>query len=275
MAQHPFKTLGILLLALLCSGCSDVNDRNRLVVYLCDSPAAYSGVNVYIESVEVRRTVGSEGGEAGGTWVPMEMPGRYFALMELVNGKMQEAGSAALPAGSTYDAVRIRFAAENDRLVVAGENFPLAVAEEDAAVVVDFPAVTMDGPDRPLLFDIDVAASVVEDSGTESGYRFRPQVSFVDTDACGVVQGGLQAGSAAVRSRLWLRFVDEATGRIQSTYCSIDPAGAFFMRLTPGEYTLEVVPDERAGVRPYSTRIAVVRQQITDLGMIVLETNGY
>lgn len=271
MASNRFKIhYYIVLLGLLFGGCSAANDRNQLAVYLCDSPAAYGGLNCYVESVEVRQAANGD----GGTWVPMEVPGRYFALMELINGKMQEAGRATLTQGSSYDAVRFRFATENNRVVIAGESIPLAVAEEDATVTVDFPTVTMNGPDRPLLFDIDIATSVVEDSTTEHGYRFRPQVSFVDTDACGVVQGGLQAGEAAVRSRLWIRFTDQATGRVSSTYCSINPAGAFFMRLLPGEYAMDVIPGDAAEVEPYSTRITVERQQITDLGIIVLGTNG-
>lgn len=273
MAPNRLKTLYILLFSLLVGGCSDANDRNQLAVYLCDSPAAYNGLNVYVESVEVRQTAVAGGG-TGESWVPMEVPDRYFALMELINGKMQEAGRATLPSGGTYDAVRIRFATENDRLLMNGQNIPLAVDEADAIVTVEIPTVTMNGPDRALLFDIDIAASVVEDPATESGYRFRPQVTFVDTDACGVVQGGLQIGNAAVRSRLWIRFTDDATGSVRSTYCSVNPAGAFFIRLMPGSYTLDVVPGAEAEFGPYTTRITVERQHVTDLGMIVLGTNG-
>lgn len=269
MVRKLCRIFGVALFGLLFGACDDANDRNQLAVYLCDSPADYGGVDCYVESVEVR-SVGS-----GGEWIAMEVPNRYFALMELTNGKMQEAGRATMPRGGRYDAVRIRFATGNDRLVIAGESFPLAVAEEDATVVVEFPPVTMDGADRPLLFDVDLAASVVEDPAAESGYRFRPQAEFVDIEACGAVQGGLQAGSAAVQSRLWIRFTDLTTGWSGSTYCSLDPAGAFFMRLRPGEYSLEVVPGQGATVAPYTTRLSVERQQVTDLGTIVLETDGF
>ncbi|MDE6499809.1 MAG: hypothetical protein K2K83_03785, partial [Rikenella sp.] len=70
-------------------------------------------------------------------------------------------------------------------------------------------------------------------------------------------------------------FTDLTTGWSGSTYCSLDPAGAFFMRLRPGEYSLEVVPGQGATVAPYTTRLSVERQQVTDLGTIVLETDGF
>ncbi|MDE5944301.1 MAG: DUF4382 domain-containing protein [Rikenella sp.] len=264
MVRKLCRIFGVALFGLLLGACDDANDRNQLAVYLCDSPADYGGVDCYVESVEVR---------SGGEWIAMEVPSRYFAMMELVNGKMQEAGRATLPSGGRYDAVRIGFATEGNRLVIAGESFPLAVSESDAEVVVEFPAVTMDGPDRPLLFDLDIASSVVEDATAESGYRFRPQVEFVDVEACGAVQGGFQIGSAAVQSRLWIRFTDWATGEVRSTYCALDPAGAFFMRLLPGEYTLEVIPGRGTTAAPYSTRLSVERRQVTDLGTIVLGTN--
>lgn len=267
MAKNIFKALYICLAALTLAACSDTNDKNELAVYVCDSPADYGGLNFYIAGVEVRQA----GGDA---WVPLVVPESYVALMELVNGKMQEAGRGTMPKGSSYDAVRLTFSTENAYLVIAGVSLPLAVDAADAVVTVPVPTVTMDGPNTPLLLDIDIASSVVEDAATESGYRFRPLVTFVDTEACGVVQGGLQIGDAAVTSRLWLRFTDDATGAVYSTYCSLNPAGAFFMRLAPGEYTLEVLSDPDSGIQAYTAKVSVQRQQVTDLGVIVLETIG-
>lgn len=267
MARNLIRTLSALLGALILGACSDANDKNQLAVYLSDSPAEYGGLNLYITGVDVRQA-GSD------AWTPLAVSEPYVALMELINGRMQEAGRGTMPNGSSYDVARIVFSTENAHLVIAGERIPLVIDAADATATVPFPAVTMDGPNTPLLFDIDIAASVVEDPTAESGYRFRPQVTFVDTEACGVVQGGLQAGDAAVQSRLWLRFTDDATGEASSTYCSINPAGAFFMRLLPGDYTLDVIPANGSGIRSYSTRISVAQQQVTDLGTIVLETNG-
>lgn len=266
MARKILRTLYISA-ALAFGACSDANDRNQLAVYLCDNPADYGGLNCYIAGVEVRAA-------DGGAWTPLPVSEDYVALMELVNGKMQEAGRTTLPQGTSCDAVRIAFSTENAHVVVGGESVPLAVDVADATVTVPFPPVTMDGPNTPLLLDIDIAASVVEDASAESGYRFRPQISFVNTAECGAVQGGLQTGSAAVSSRLWIRFTDRATGAVSSTYCSLSPAGAFFKRLTPGNYLLEVLPASDSDIEPYTTEIAVARQQVTDLGNIVLESHN-
>ena len=247
--------------------CSDVNDKNQLAVYLCDSPADYGGLNFYITGVEVR-AAGSD------AWTPLVVSQEYVALMELVNGKMQEAGRATMPVGASYDAVRLAFSPDNAYVSIAGESVPLEVAEADATVTVPIPVVTMDGPNKPLLLDIDIASSVVADAAAAGGYRFRPQVSFVNVEECGVVQGGLQMGEAAVTSRLWLRFTNDATGAVSSTYCSLNPAGAFFMRLPPGDYTLEVIPSGGEGGVTYPSGISVGRQQVTDLGTIILGTYG-
>ncbi len=247
--------------------CSDVNDKNQLAVYLCDSPADYGGLNFYITGVEVR-AAGSD------AWTPLIVTQEYVALMELVNGKMQEAGRATMPVGASYDAVRLAFSSENAYVVIAGESVPLTVDPADATVTVPIPVVTMDGPNKPLLLDIDIASSVVADAAAPDGYRFRPQVSFVNVEECGVVQGGLQMGDAAVTSRLWLRFTNDATGAVSSTYCSLNPAGAFFMRLLPGDYTLEVISAGDEGIVTYPSKISVGRQQVTDLGTIILGTYG-
>lgn len=267
MARNFLKVFYILLAAFALGACSDANDRNRLAVYVCDSPADYGGVNFYIAGVEIRAA-------GSGAWTPLAVSGSYVALMELINGKMQEAARATLPQGTSYDAVRLTFSPENAYVVIAGESIPLAVDPADAAVTVPVPTVTMDGPDTPVLLDIDVAASVVGDASAPGGYRFRPQVSYVNLEECGVVQGGLQVGETAVASRLWIRFTDEATGQVGSTYCSLNPAGAFFKRLLPGNYTLEVVPAADSEIASYTTRIEISRQRVTDLGNIVLESNG-
>lgn len=246
-------------------GCSDVNDRNRLSVYVCDAPADYGALDFYVSGVDVRV-------DGGGEWQTLEAGESYVPLMNLVNGKMQLIAQGAMAQGTTCDAVRILFSGENASVRIADQDVPLRLDPVDAAVVVPFPPVTMDGPDRPLLFDIDVAASVVEDETAESGYRFRPQVTFVDTDACGVVQGGLQIGQSAVGSRIRIEFIDRATGATASTYCSLNPAGAFFMRLLPGDYTLRIDPRAASGIRSYSADITVVAQRVTDLGRIILES---
>ena len=267
MARNFLRTLYILLAALTLGACSDVNDKNQLAVYVCDSPADYGGLNFYITGVEVR---------AAGTdaWTPLAVSASYVALMDLINGKMQEAGRGTMPQGASYDAVRLTFSTENAHVVISGESIPLAVDPADAVVTVPFPALTMDGPNRPLLLDISIASSVVPDAAAAGGYRFRPQVSFVNLEECGVVQGGLQAGQAAVTTRMWMRFTDDATGAVSSTYCSINPAGAFFIRLLPGGYTLDVVPRDDSGLKPYTAKVTVTKQGVTDLGVIVMETTG-
>ena len=258
MVRKLLKIVGCVLFGLTAGGCEQVNDRNQLAVYLCDSPAEYGGLDCYVDRVEVRSA----------------RSGEWIAMMELVNGKMQEAGRVTLPEGERIDAVRIGWAPEGNRVVIAGVPFPLGVGEGEENSTVEFPEVAMEGPNRALLFDLDVAASVVDDPTVESGYRFRPQVEFVDTEACGVVQGGLQVGRSAVTSRLWLRFTDVETGWSGSTYCALDPAGAFFMRLRPGRYRFEVVPGAETGVEDYAAQVEVSRQRVTDLGTIVLEAKG-
>lgn len=267
MARNFLRTLYMLLAAFMLGACSDVNDKNQLAVYLCDSPADYGGLNFHISGVEVR-AAGSD------AWTPLAVSASYVALMDLINGKMQEAGRGTMPQGVSYDAVRLTFSTENAVVVIAGENIPLAVDAADAVVTVPFPAMTMDGPNKPLLLDISAASSVVADASVAGGYRFRPQVSFVNLDECGVVQGGLQAGQSAVATRMWMQFTDDATGAVSSTYCSINPAGAFFIRLLPGDYTLDVTPRDGSGIKPYTAKVSVTKQGVTDLGVIILETTG-
>lgn len=267
MTRHLLSILSALLATLTLGACSDANDKNQLAVYLCDSPADYSAVYCYVENVELRAADTD-------TWTPMPLTETYFPLMELVNGKMREAARSTLSEGASYDAVRITFSQENASVAVSGELYELAVDAADATVTVPIPTLTMTGPNTPLLFDIDIASSVVEDPATTYGYRFRPRITYIDTQTFGVVQGGMQVGDEAVSQRMWLRFTNNTNGETASTYCSLDPAGAFFMRLAPGDYTLEVVPADGTNITPYSTTLTVTAQQVTDLGTILLESTA-
>lgn len=267
MIRHLLRTLYLLLTVLTLGACSDANNKNQLTVYLCDSPADYNGLYFYVERIEIRSADGDN-------WTTIPLTESFVPLMSLTNGKMQETARTNLPDKSTYDAVRITFSAEEAQIDVNKEVLNLALDPSDASVVVPIPTLTMTGPNTPLLFDIDIASSVVEDPSTESGYRFRPHVTYIDTQTFGVVQGGMQVGEAAVSQQLWMRFTNTASGETISTYCSLDPAGAFFMRLQPGEYTLEIIPPDGAQIIPYSTTVTVSPQRVTDLGTILLESTA-
>lgn len=265
MSRKIIRLVCALLIGMGAAGCSNVNDRNQLAVYVCDSPADYSGVTFYISRVEVR-TAGTD------TWTFMGPTESYVSLMDLINGKMQEVARSAMEGGTSYDAVRISFSPQDAFVRIEGENLGMELDPDDAVTTTVFPVVTMDGPNRPLLFDIDIAASVIPDANTAHGYRFRPQVSYVDLEECGVVQGGLQAGQSAVTGRIWMRFTDNVTGKATSTYCSVNPAGAFFVRLMPGTYTLDVFPSEKMQLENYTGTVTVERQKITDLGIVILRS---
>lgn len=268
MKRKIAHLISLLLVALVLASCSKVNDKNQLSVYVCDSPAEYSAVLFRIGAVEVR-----EAGGAGG-WVSLGIENGSVPLLTLVNGKMQQVAVGVMPSGAAYDAVRFTFAADEATVTVAGAEGAktMMLDPADAVVVIEVPVFKMDGSNLPLLFDMDAASSVVADASAVDGYRFRPQVSFVHTAEYGVVQGGLQAGNAAMTSQAWLRFTDKATGVVFSTYSALMPStGAFFMRLPVGDYTLEVIPADAAKLKPYSVQISISRQSITDLGVVVLE----
>ena len=267
MARNIFRTLYILLLSLGLSACDKANEQNQLAIYVCDNPAAYSSISLYVDRLEVRAS-GSE------NWTPIPVTESHIPLLTLVNGTMQEIGRTTLPEGTAYDAIRFTFSTENATVTAGGATTPLSIDAADATVTVSCPAFTMSGPNTPLLFDIDIASSVVEDPATTYGYRFRPHVTYIDTQTFGVVQGGMQVGDEAVSQRMWLRFTNNTNGETASTYCSLDPAGAFFMRLAPGDYTLEVVPADGTNITPYSTTLTVTAQQVTDLGTILLESTA-
>lgn len=267
MARNIFRTLYILLLSLGLSACDKANEQSQLAIYVCDNPAAYSSISLYVDRLEVR-TSGSE------NWTPIPVTESHIPLLTLVNGTMQEIGRTTLPEGTAYDAVRFTFLTENATVTAGGATNPLSIDDADATVTVSCPAFTMSGPNTPLLFDIDAATSVVEDASAADGYRFRPQISYVDTNNCGVVQGGLQIGTTAVTTPLLIRFTEQSTGTVSTTYCSTTTAGAFFKRLAPGSYTMEVVPAEDYGIAPYTTSITITGQQVTDLGTIILESTS-
>ena len=83
MARNIFRTLYILLLSLGLSACDKANEQDQLAIYVCDNPAAYSSISLYVDRLEVRAS-GSE------SWTPIPVTESHIPLLTLVNGTMQE-----------------------------------------------------------------------------------------------------------------------------------------------------------------------------------------
>lgn len=261
----------ILFLALISfwiSGCSDTLDKkNELSVYVCDAPAeAFQEVTLEVLQVELRQASGSE-------WTTVTVEDGYLELLRLVNGEMQRVALEVVNSGASFDAIRFTFNTENAAVVTGGQNLPLAFDGADAVVTVEVPAFVMDETNRALLFDIDAAASVVDDAAAENGLRMKPSVFFVDPQAVGSVQGSLMKGSVSVNYQMLLKFTQQDTGQVFSTYCTNDQTsqGVFFMRLPPGSYKMQAIPrEEDVDFESYEATFDITAQKLLDLGLIEL-----
>lgn len=259
----------ILLLSVISfwfSGCSDTLDKkNQLSVYICDAPAeSFQQVILEVLQVELRQAGTSE-------WTTVTVEDGYLELLRLVNGEMQRVALEVVNSGLSFDAVRFTFNTANASVVLPGQNHPLAFDAADAVVTLEIPVFVMNETNRALLFDIDAAASVVDDPTAESGYRMKPNVSFIDPDAVGSVQGALMKGSSAVNYQMLLEFTHLETGAVFSTYCNNDgtSSGVFFRRLPPGRYKMQAIPrPEDPDFELYEAGFDITVSKLLDLGMI-------
>lgn len=277
--------IGILTLFFM-TACDNVNDKNRLSVYICDAPAPnLEEMTFYISQVEVRET-------GTGNWLALAPENRRVSLLTLVNGRMQQVAMSEIEKGKSFDAVRLTLNPENASVTVAGNKVDAQLDPADTELIIPITPTVMDGPNRPILIDIDAAASLIEIPGTPgtptpgdgddddeeeevilSDYRIKPVARFVDTALTGAVRGGLQTASGTIPSQALIQFTNTANGEIFSTYCTTATAsrGAFFIRLLAGEYQMDVLPSDASGLEAYNTTVTVGEQQAVDLSWIVLE----
>jgi len=256
--------LGVLLIAgmlrwMACNGSSTVtnNGSGATKMYLTDSPAQYDAVVVDVIRVEVLMA----GSDSTNGWTAVRSDSANYDLLVLRNGARAVLDSAGLVAGH-YTQIRLVLGT-GSYVVVAGVKYFLTIPsgmESGVKLNCDFDIVA--GQTYELLLDFDAGQSIhVTGNGK---YMMNPVIRCAAIAASGSIAGVIVPASA--NTWVWTIMGADTVETIAD-----NTTGDFVLQgLIAGTYSIQCVP----GVTTYRdttlTEIAVVNQQQTIVGTVLL-----
>jgi len=147
-----------------CSKDSSGPDSSTLVVKLTDAPAAYTEINVDIQSVRVNLRGDSSG------WVNLGTNAKVYNLLNFQNGVDTTLATGVIPTGTVQE---VRFIlGPNNTVVDNGVTYPLKLSSQDESGLKIKISRSITSAFDSLTIDFDAAQSIVKEvNGT---YRLRP-----------------------------------------------------------------------------------------------------
>lgn len=254
-------------------------DMGTLRVALTDAPRCRVGnadldrVFVTVERVRVHRVADAEPGEGGWTDVAVT-PAKRINLLDLTNGRLEELGTAPLPAG-TYTQVRLVLsrnapgAAPANAVVRAGETVEIPLRTPSAAhsgLKIIRPFTVEAGKLADLVIDFDACRSIVPLGQGVGGYLLRPVLSAslrTDSAIVGFVDPALDPKTVTVSAqrdgRVVRSTIPTSTGEFALAF--LDPA-EYVVVITAAEVGTAVVaavPATTTAVTRLSTAAEPIR----------------
>ena len=252
-------------ISFLFFGCSLKNNpvtgpgNGILQVYMTDAPAAYSQVNIVIDSVQVHiATSDSLNG-----WYFLNSTPDTYDLLTLVNGNYAMIGKDTLTPGK-YSQIRLYIGAGSN-VVVNGQTYPLKIPSGiQSGLKINIDENIEAGYIYNFYFDFDANRSIVV-SGTPGNpqYILNPVIRTGTTATKGIIWGTVLPDS--VSSNVWA-----ITGTDTSS-TSTDGTGGFqLIYLNPGTYSVYIAPADTAYKDTTLTNISVTASNQTNIGTISL-----
>ena len=248
---------------IVLNGCESASEpgsgTGEVKMVLVDAPAAFDEVNIVVSSVAVHTS--SNANEQAGWTTINDVPATYD-LLELRNGMSAVLGTSRL-APARYTQIRLMLDAGSN-IVVGGSTFPLEIPSGiQSGVKLTHPFTVEEDKLYELTLDFDADRSVVRQGS--GAYRLQPTIRVVATVTSGTISGIVQPDSA--RAVVYaLSGTDTVATALPDT-----STGAFKLVALP-EGTYDVSVEATVGsFQPFTqSGVAVVRQQDTNLGTIVL-----
>ena len=264
MKAFLYKLTFFVGISFLFFGCNSNNnpasgfDNGILRVYMTDSPAAYSQVNIVIDSVQVHiATSDSLNG-----WYLLNSTPATYNLLTLVNGNYALIGQDTLSPGK-YSQIRLHIGAGSN-VVINGQTYPLKIPGGiQSGFKINVDENIEAGYLYNFYFDFDANRSIVV-SGTSSN----PQYILIPVIRIGTAAKGIISGTVfphGVISNIW------AITGMDTSSTSTDVAGGFRLTyLNPGTYSMYIAPTDTSYKDTTLTNISVTASNTTNLGSISL-----
>jgi hypothetical protein len=259
---YRFVVWTSILLGLVLAGCSKngANDQGEIFIKVVDAPANYQQINIVVDRVSVHQS-----GASPYIWTYLSPASPIsFNLLTLVNGHSIQLAFSKVPAG-TYDQIKIEYG--TCTIITNGNPKQLNL---DASVkngnTIPYGFQIANGQQFQLTFDYD-AFNSVNVSGVY--YYFKPRIRVQNTVLSGSITGTVRdTNNVAAPSKITtFTKLDSVTTYNDTTY------GSFQLSDLPEDtsYTVIILPNNKLLMNDTIRGIDVVRQTITNLGVVQLK----
>jgi hypothetical protein len=271
------------------SGSASVQSNNgKLTISFTDKASdSYQAVYVTIDEVQVHPgDVDGDGeqdqegdmdgdGIGDSNWISFLVPRKTYNLLELVNGVMEELGTADLDSG-LYTQIRLLLGDDPDAgRNILNNNHPYAnylIDSNNAAHELKIPSgyqtgiklvhefQIIKGLTKELVLDFDVFKSVVK-AGNSGKYLLKPTIKIIDTINNSIVSGYINDGATGIQGVKVTAQVynpdaeDEKDSVMVFSSTVTDEQGNYLMYLPPGTYNIVAYAD---GYTPECSGITAV-----------------
>jgi hypothetical protein len=204
----------------------------------------------------------SNGNEQAG-WSTINDVEATHDLLTLRNGVSAVLGTSQLPAGS-YSQIRLMIGSGSN-VVVDGSALPLEIPSGIQTGLKLVHAFTIEEDKLyELTLDFDAERSVVNQGN--SSYRLQPTIRVISTVTSGTISGIVQPDTARA-----VIYAINGLDTVTTTYADTVSGMFTLMALPEGTYTVRAESTDGPALSHTETGVAVIRQQDTDLGTIVLQ----
>ena len=229
-------------------------------IYMVDTPDHYDAVNIVVTEVSVH--IASSDSVSG--WTVINATTRTIDLLHLTNGNVDLLGTSRLDVGS-YTQIRLKIGTGSN-VVVDGQTHPLDIpsgAQTGLKLNHQF-EIEADAL-YELTLDFDVSRSI-HVTGNDQ-YQLRPVIRVIANVVSGSISGVVSPSwaNALVYTSVGMDTV--------TTYADVASGGFMLMALPAGVYSVTIYSGLNAYADSTFTGVAVVTQQNTDIGTIVLRQN--
>lgn len=260
-----FMLAGLLLLQACNTFNSNTNvngpgkGKGRLNVHMTDKPASHniSAIMVNITQIEINKS----GSDSTSGWQVLSDSAQTVNLLDLTDGKKKLIASQDLAPG-TYSQIRLILGA-NNTVKVNGVEFPLTVPSGmQTGIKVNANITVKAGDTFNILLDFNAAQSIHE---TGNGrFMMKPVIHSVDMQMDGTLKGSI--APVNVKSSVFAIMNQDTTSTFSDT-----TNGAFkIYGLTPGTYSLSIMPGDTTYMDTTLTNIQINSGDTTDVGTITL-----
>ncbi len=265
MKVTVYKLSILLGISIFFFGCSNSDNPSSptgntavMKVMMIDSPAAFSQVNIVIDSVQAH--ISTSDSTSG--WYTLNNVSATYDLLTLVNGANVVIGEDTLPAGN-YSQIRL-FIGGGSNIVLDGQAYPLTTPSgSQSGVKLNVDATLQAGTTYELTIDFDANQSIVITGAPIPKYILKPVIRTAATATTGIISGIVSPDT--VSASVW------AIVGTDSSSTSTDASGGFKLYyLAPDTYQVYISPKDTTYRDTTIADVTVTASNTTNLGTIIL-----